>query len=220
MEEIGEMIGKGFDVWRSNLNLCIPFLLSIFVSLLILASFLAAFSLVFLPNEGMIDTMLQNLENIQEPAQMQGSLGNLEMGTILLIAALFFVLVLLLSLVDAFFTAGAIGMARQAMEKGKSDTSVMWAAGKRHLFKMFLATLLTGLFILAGLIFLLPALAQGFQLQQVDLQTTGLMAAGLLMFILYVLALSVILVAVPYALVVDGLGIRRRHNQRARDGFC
>ena len=206
MEEIGEMIGKGFGVWRSNLNLCIPFLLSIFVSLLILASFLAAFSLAFQPTEGMIDTMLQNLENIQEPAQIQGSLGNLEMGTILLIAALFFALVVLLSLVDSFFTAGAIGMARQALEKGKSDTDAMWSAGKKHLFKMFLATLLTGLFTLAGLIFLLPALAQGFQLQQADLQTTGLMAAGLLMFILYVLALSVILVAVPYALVVDGLG--------------
>ena len=206
MEEIGEMIGKGFGVWRSNLNLCIPFLLSIFFTLLIFVFFLAAFSLAFQPTEGMIDTMLQNLENIQEPAQIQGSLGNLEMGTILLIAALFFALVVLLSLVDSFFTAGAIGMARQALEKGKSDTDAMWSAGKKHLFKMFLATLLTGLFILAGLIFLLPALAQGFQLQQADLQTTGLMAAGLLMFILYVLALSVILVAVPYALVVDGLG--------------
>ena len=31
MEEIGEMIGRGFGVWRNNLNLCIPFLLSVIV---------------------------------------------------------------------------------------------------------------------------------------------------------------------------------------------
>ncbi|OYV07700.1 MAG: hypothetical protein CG444_203, partial [Methanosaeta sp. ASP1-2] len=35
MEEMGEMIGKGFGVWRSNLNLCIPFLLSAFVTTLL-----------------------------------------------------------------------------------------------------------------------------------------------------------------------------------------
>ena len=207
MEEIGEMIGKGFGVWRSNLNLCIPFLLSIFVSMLILVPFLMAFVMTFLPMESMNATTLQSVEDMQELlAQMQGSLSSLEMDKILLIAAIFFALVVLLSLVDAFFTAGAIGMARQALEKGKSDTGAMWSAGKRHFFNMFLATLLTGLLILAGLVFLLPALAQGFQLQQADLQTTGMLAVGLLMLILYVLALSVILVAMPYALVVDGLG--------------
>ena len=41
MEEIGEMIGKGFGIWRQNLNLCIPFVLNFFVSILVLASFLA-----------------------------------------------------------------------------------------------------------------------------------------------------------------------------------
>lgn len=97
-------------------------------------------------------------------------------------------------------------MARQALEKGKSDTGAMWSAGKRHFFNMFLATLLMGLIILAGLIFLLPALAQGQMSLQADPQSMGLLAAGLLMLILYVLVLSVILVAVPYALVVDGLG--------------
>ena len=43
VEEIGEMIGKGFGVWRSNLNLCIPFLLSTIASMLIFVLFLAAF---------------------------------------------------------------------------------------------------------------------------------------------------------------------------------
>ena len=196
MEEIGAMIGKGFAVWRSNLNLCIPFLLSIFVSMLILVPFLAAFFMTSLPMESMNATLLlQNVEDMQELlAQMQGSLGSLAMDKILQIAVLFLVLVVLLSLVNAFFTAGAIGMARQALEKGKSDTSAMWSAGKKYFFNMFLATLLMGLLTLAGLVFLLPALAQGTLSLQADPQAMGLLAVGLLLFILYALALSVILV--------------------------
>lgn len=207
MEEIGEMIGKGFGVWRSNLNLCIPFLLSIIASMLILVPFLAAFSMTFLPMQSMNATLLQNEQEMQKLLdQMQGSLAGLEMDKILQIAALFFALVVLLSLVNAFFTAGAIGMAGQALEKGKSDTSAMWAAGKRYFFNMFLATMLVGLLTLAGLIFLLPVLAQGSQLSQADPQTIGMLAVSLLLLIIYALALSVILVAVPYALVLDGLG--------------
>ncbi|MEI8002708.1 MAG: hypothetical protein WCG94_00060, partial [Methanothrix sp.] len=106
MEEIGEMIGKGFGVWRSNLNLCIPFLLSIFVSMLILVPFLAAFFMTSLPMESMNATLLlQSDADMQELlSQMQGSLGSRETDKILPIAALFFALVVLLSLVDAFFT--------------------------------------------------------------------------------------------------------------------
>jgi hypothetical protein len=171
------LIGKGFGVWRRNLNLCIPILLSIFVSILILLPLIVAFSITSHEKDNILQT-----------------------------AVFFLAMVALLVLVDAFFTAGAIGMARQALEKGKSDTGAMWPAGKRHFFNMFQATLLMGLLAMAGLIFLLPALAQGSQLSQADLQMTGLMAAGLLLFILYVLALSVILVAVPYVLVLEDLG--------------
>jgi len=207
MEDIGEMIGKGFGVWRSNLNLCIPFLLSIFISMLIFVPFLMAFFMTFLPVESMNAATLQNDEDMQKLlAQMQVSLESLEMDRILQIAALFLALVVLLSLVNAFFTAGAIGMARQAQEKGKSDTGAMWSAGKRHFFDMFLATLLMGLLTLAGLIFLLPALAQGSRSLQADPQAMGMLAVGLLLLILYALALSVLLVTMPYALVIEGLG--------------
>ena len=97
-------------------------------------------------------------------------------------------------------------MARQALDEGKSDTGAMWSAGKTHFFNMFLATLLMGLLTLAGLIFLLPALAQGATSLQADSQAIGLLAVGLLLFILYALVLSVVLVSVPYALVVQDLG--------------
>jgi len=207
MEEIGELIGKGFGIWRGNLNLCIPFLLSIILSMIITLPFLAAFFMTSMPLASMNATALQDEENMQELiAQMQGSLDSLEMDKILQIAVLFLVLVVVLSLVNAFFTAGSIGMARQALDTGKSDTGSMWSAGKTHFLNMFLAILLVGLLTLAGLIFLLPALAQGTTSLQADSQAIGLAAVGLLLFILYALVLSVVLVTMPYALVVQELG--------------
>ena len=207
MEDIGELISKGFGVWRNNLNLCIPFLLSIIASMLILVPFLAAFLMTSVPMENMNITTVQNAQEMEELlTQMQEYLGNLEEGRTLQIAALFLALIMLLFLASAFFTAGAIGMARQALEKGKSDIGAMWSAGKMHFFNMFLATLLMGILTLAGLIFLLPALGQDLPSLQEDPQAMGVLAIGILLFILYILAMSVILVTMPYALVLEGLG--------------
>ncbi len=207
MEEIGELIGKGFGVWRSNLNLCIPFLLSIILSMILVVPILAAFFVTIMPEASMNSALLQNEEDMQELiAQMQGSLDRLEVDKILPMAVVFLVLVVVLSVVNAFFTAGAIGMARQALDTGKSDASAMWSAGKRHFFNMFLATLLLGLLTLAGLIFFLPALAHGAVSFQSDSQAVGLAAVGLLLFIIYALVLSVVLVTMPYAIVIQELG--------------
>ena len=207
MEEMGEMIGKGFGVWRSNLNLCIPFLLSAFVTTLLALPFLAAFFMTLLPLDRMDVAMLQDEEDMQELlVQMQDSLAGLETEKMLMLAALFLALVVLLSLINAFFAAGAIGMARQAMDEGKANTRAMWSYGRGHFWNLFLATLLIGLINLAGLIFLLPALIAAPMPLPADPQSMGALVAGSLLLILYVLALSVILTAAPYALVLEGLG--------------
>jgi hypothetical protein len=207
MEEMGEMIGKGFGVWRSNLNLCLPFLLSAVVTTLLALPFLAAFFMILLPLDSMDAAMLQNVEDMQEQlVQMQDSLAGLETENMLMLAALFLTLVVLLSLVNAFFAAGAIGMARQAMDEGKASTGAIWSYGRGHFWNLFLATLLIGLINLAGLIFLLPALIAAPLPMPADSQSMGGLVAGSLLLILYVLALSVILAAAPYALVLEGLG--------------
>jgi hypothetical protein len=207
MEEMGEMIGKGFGVWRSNLNLCIPFLLSAFVTTLLALPFLAAFFMTLLPLDRMDVAMLQDEEDMQELlVQMQDSLAGLETEKMLMLAALFLALVVLLSLINAFFAAGAIGMARQAMDEGKANTRAMWSCGRGHFLNLFLATLLIGLMNLAGLIFLLPALIAAPMPLPADPQSMGALVAGSLLLILYILALSVILTAAPYALVLEGLG--------------
>ena len=207
MEEIGELIGKGFGVWRQNLNLCIPFLLSVILSMIITLPFLAGLFLTYLPVANINATLLQNDQDMQElVSQMQSSLDHLDAASLLPIAGLFLVWAVMLSLINAFFTAGAVGMARQALDSGKSDTSSMWSAGKNHFLNMFLATLLVGLLTLVGLIFFLPVLGQKTATLQADSQAIGLAAVGLILFVLYALVLSVVLVAMPYALVIEKLG--------------
>src|SRR5690606_17039223 len=62
-------------------------------------------------------------------------------------------------LIRLFFNLGAIGMARQVLEGGRSDTSSMWSTARRHFWNMFLLSLLNGLIIglttLAGSILIL-----------------------------------------------------------------
>jgi len=210
MEEIGEILGRGFGVWKSNLNLCIPFLLSIMATMAIAVPFTAAISSILLSPEslnGLNATTLQNetaLNDLLE--QMAGSLESLPADRILMAAGLFFALMILISLADAFFTAGAIGMAKKAQEDGRTDMRDMWSAGRSHFKRLFLANLAIGLIIMAGLIFLLPALAMNPQIQPENTQSMGLLAAGFLLFIFYALASSVVFAAAPYALVLENLG--------------
>jgi hypothetical protein len=210
MEEINEILSRGFGVWKRNLNLCVPFLLNVLVSMLILVPFLVAISLTLLPREGLSglnEITFQNETALQGLlAQMSASLESLPQDRILLITGLFLALIVLISLVSAMFTAGAIGMARQALEKGRSDLGVMWSAARSYFVRLFLATLLMGLFTVAGLIFLLPPLLVGSPSIAEDPLALGLLGVGLLLFIFYALAISVILAVAPYALVVEDLG--------------
>ena len=134
MEEIGDLIGKGFAVWRNNLNLCIPFLFSSVLSLLIMIPFFAAFLVAIVPLdlEGLNSSSVQQM---QDQILKNVALSNMTLEMAIKVVFLFFLMVILISMVNAFFTAGAIGMAGQALKKGKPDNGVMWSAGKKHFWK-------------------------------------------------------------------------------------
>ncbi|RPI20252.1 MAG: hypothetical protein EHM65_00035, partial [Acidobacteriales bacterium] len=197
MEEIGEMIGKGFGIWRRNINLCIPFLLNFFVSMLVLISFIIVIFLVAMPSIDANSTLFQNSQDPQDVQAVQelitqviGALGSLGWQTVLAATFLFLGMIVVLSLVEAFFLAGAIGMARQALEKGRADTGAMWSAGRRHFLNMFLYTILAGLITMAGLVFLLPGIVQISGAVQAEPAALGILIAGFLMFILYAIVLT------------------------------
>ncbi|OPX76498.1 MAG: hypothetical protein A4E44_00600 [Methanosaeta sp. PtaB.Bin018] len=207
MEEIGELIGKGFGIWKRNLSLCIPFLLSFALSVLVIIPVLGAFVLVTVPLASLNSTTVESVEEMQELfSQMEDSTSGLSLQQVVQIMLLFVILIVLLSLVSAFFTAGAIGMARQALDKKKTDTRAMWSAGREHFLNMFIATILMNLMIVAGLIFIAPGIATLPSPLQAEPQAVSLLVLGVLMLILYVFALSLALAAAPYALVVDKIG--------------
>ena len=188
MEEIGEILSRGFGVWKRNLNLCIPFLLNIIASMIVFLPILAAIIVTIMPIDSLNDlnqTSLQDAGAMQEMLTRTGdSLKSLSGETILQIAGLFLALIVLTSLINSFFTAGAIGMARQALENGRSDISSMWSTGRRHFVRLFLATLLIELLTMAGMIFILPGIIMGGEPLPEDPEALGLMAAGILPFVL------------------------------------
>ena len=63
MEEIGKLIGKGFGIWKKNLNLCIPFICSGFASILIVAAFFIAMFLAVMPFMDEDWTHVEDLED-------------------------------------------------------------------------------------------------------------------------------------------------------------
>lgn len=219
MEEIWELIWKGFNIWRRNLNLCIPFLYSMVALVLVAVSLNMLFYVADIPlafHNGSISGYSQQ---------------DISLGWILLLAAIIISLSIRL-----FFDIGAIGMARQALESGRSDMSSMWSTAKRHFWNMFLLCLLNGLIVglatLAVLIlifdieqiasatpeipdssyesgililrfYVMFALIQAFVLFFTHLQAALIFLVPASVF---ALILSVILSPAPYALVLKGWG--------------
>lgn len=197
-EDIGKLIGEGFGIWRRNLNLCVPFLLAIVFSLLAMVPLIAAIAFLF--------GSAQNIESITSPEEFISRYG----AMLPALAAAFLMFILVVYLVNTYFTAGGIAMAEQAVTEGRTSTKVMWSAGKRHFRDMFVASIIMGLIMLAGLIFLLPGILSlplgELKNIQAHPSAIGLLALGAIFLILYMLVMSLVLAVVPYALVVDVLG--------------
>lgn len=189
-EEIGELLGEGFRTWRRNLNLCAPFLIS--MAFMVLAMIPPFIGLVYILGS-----------DFSTSAELVARIERSPLG-LALIVALF---VLLVTVVNSFFASGAIAMAREATDKGKTSIGTMWSGGRRHFLSMLLVSIMMGCLMLAGLILLLPGLyLLPWPPSLEDPRALSLLLAGALLFILYALALSLLLAVAPYALVVDGLG--------------
>lgn len=196
MEDVGDLIGKGFKIWKSNLNLCIPFVFNLLFSILAAVPMIAVL-LAVLGSSG----DLQSLES----ATPEELLSRVE-GSLFVLAATFIIVILAMALISAFFTSGAIGMAREALEMGKSTTAVMWSSGRKHFLNMFFASLIMGIIVVAGTAFLLPGVIYLLPSFDPSPGTVGLLVAGIMLLIIYALIVSLLLAEAPYALVVDSLG--------------
>jgi len=203
VEDIGKIISSGFETYTKNLNICIPFILNFFISILLVA-LLAGFGFA-----GIFGSSLSNIENAKSPEEIVSILLPLIGQHIMEIAIIGVIIILSVFFIQAYFISGAIGMAIQANESGKSNLSAMRDAGKKNLINMFLAELLFGLLSLVGIIFIVPG-AMNIDVSTMstseNMGAFALLAGGFLLWILYLIILSILLAVFRFALVADNLG--------------
>jgi hypothetical protein len=201
-EDLGTLIRKGFETWRQNLNLAVPFVLMI-VAMMILGIFtvVVAFYPLITGSPEAFSTAGE-IESPEELAELLRSTTDLGMA-----AAVLFVGVLLIYLASSFFTTGAIGMAREATLKGKTTLKDMWASGRRHYLSLFMAEVIMMALIIAGAVLLsLPFISEISAALAASEPEFGPLALWMILLIAYALLISLLLAMVPYALVVGDLG--------------
>lgn len=202
-EEIGKIINNGFGTYTKNLNICVPFILDFFISVLIALLF-AGFGMFYI-----FGTSLSQIESVSTPEAMALVMLPLISQHIIEIAILISVILLVIFLIQAYFTSGAIGMAIQATLSGKSSLSTMNDAGRKNLVNMFFAEILFGLISLAGIVFIVPG-AMKIDISQLmdskNPESAVLFIVGLMLWALYIIVLSIVLAIFRYALVAENLG--------------
>ena len=203
VEDIGKIISNGFGTYKKNLNISIPFILNFFISILLVV-LLASFGFA-----GIFGSSLSKIENVKTPEDLISILFPLIAQNIMEIVILFLIIFLLVFFIGAYFTSGAIGMAIQATESGKSSLSAMRDSGKKNFVNMFFAEILFGLLSLVGIVFIVPG-AMKIDLSQMSTSAnTGafaLLLGGFLLWVAYIVILSILLAVFRYALVADNLG--------------
>lgn len=197
-EEIGKIISNGIETYTKNLNLCVPFVLYIVISWIVAAIMLIiGFLLLF-------GSAISDL-NADEPEALFLSIASIASQHIPEIVLLIISTFLLIMLIFAFFESGAIGMAKQATETGRSQLSTMMEAGRRNFVNLFLADVLVLLVALAGIIFIVPGI-KNFDLDQPSASASLLLIGGFLLWMVYLFIIGVTLAAFRYALVIESLG--------------
>ncbi len=207
-EEFGTILNRGFKSWVRNLNICIPYILNFLINLILYFLFFALMGLLlFTSSTGtIIDPASLSDEEIF--AMMWGGFSeNLALSVFLLLGFFLFAM-----LVQSFFTAGAIGMAKKASETGDTVLSDMLVSGSKNIFRLFFAVLLIALLLLVGIIFLVPgALAVGnlsALVENPEASVHGMTALiiGVVLWAVYIIIVNLVLSLSTYALVIDELG--------------
>jgi hypothetical protein len=153
-------------------------------------------------------TSLSNIVNARTQEALALALLPLLAQHIIEIAILITAILVVIFLIQAYFTSGAIGMAIQATGYGKSSLSTMNDVGRKNLVNMFFAEILFGLISLAGIVFIVPGAMKIDISQIIDFKSeaVALFFAGLMIWVLYIIVLSVVLAIFRYALVAKNLG--------------
>jgi hypothetical protein len=131
-----------------------------------------------------------------------------------IIIAAVIITVILVMLISAFFTAGAIGMAKEATETGRTSLSDMKDYGRRKFISLLFADIIVGLISLVGLVFLIPGILYALPnittlsepTPEVILPALATFMIGILIMSIYMILISILFALPRYAVVIDDLG--------------
>lgn len=207
VEDIGSIVRKGFGTWAGNLNLCVPFVLRMIVSIVFFVFSILLFTMIFLV-PAMSETIDPSSMTQDEMLDLMYSVFYDNVPMMIIFSIILFVIYLL---IDSFIMAGAIGMVREALEKGHTGLRTMITAGSRNYLSLFFANILIILLILTGVIFLVPGILSVddisilFSNPDMAAVSASLLVLGIFVWILYILLISILFFMVDYVLVADEL---------------
>jgi len=220
VEETSSVIGKGFETWKQNLSICLPFVFSTVLTSVVGIIIIGVAILAAIPSVVPLFTKLD--EKFYTPDVIPQLLPLILQSMGIIIIAII-VTILLCMLIDAFFWAGAIGMAKEATETGRANISHMIDYGKRKFISLFFTDIILGLISFVGLVFLVPGILYIIPKLSVlsvlppeeVITTVAVFGLGVLAMIVYTLIISIIFALPRYSVVIDDVGA----IQGVKNGF-
>jgi len=203
-EDFEDTLIEGYKTWRNNINIGIPPLINFLIK--------SGVVVVYVILIGILLFSFAGLSGITEKAPYILSGLNLNLlletmkGIVWVILISIPIILLLSLLIDSFFTAGAIGMAKEATEKGVTKLDDMMSYGKRKFISLFLVKIILFAIIYIIPLFLIIGLSGLFGLLNMINISLFFMFIFIGIFLLYISILNIILSPVQYALIVSDLG--------------
>jgi hypothetical protein len=221
VEALGSILRNGFETWKKNLAICLPFVFSLILTFIV-ASLIIGGALMVVIGPLLPSLIPQIANNAGEiPPEVMQQLQPLFLQNIGLFTAAIVIAGVSMLVITVFFTAGAIGMAKEATITSKTSLSDMIYYGRRKVVSLLGANIIVGLILLAGVVFIIPglvALLPTLATSQTPPDVTNvagfaLLGLGFLIMGVYMLIVSIIFAISAYAVVLDDLravdGVKR-----------
>ena len=208
--DFGETLRGGFNTWKNNIILCIPFILGGILSAITAVVIIAiAFLSLFWP---LIKMFFSNPSSITS-SEFLSQLHSIISSNLVSIIAVFIITGIIIGLISSFFYSGAIGMAKEAILTGKTNLSHMIDYGKRKYLSYFCASIIVGLIFIIGVLFLIPGIlsisseigSSGFEFSSQNFSTFIPLVIGFLFMVPYMIIMSIVVSLVTYSVVIDDL---------------
>jgi|WetSurSiteA1Bulk_404760.scaffolds.fasta_scaffold09595_2 hypothetical protein len=190
-EGLSQIIRNGWETWKVNLILCVPFIIRIALLIALFIPIVLALTMHF------------NRLSPEAAAASSEALNDFLREYAFITFPIAALSIIAVALVFSFFQAGAVEMSKEAIEKGTTNLDTMWSAGKKKFLDMFFSYILTILIVMGATIIAgLP-----FFLGWANPTLSGLLfGLGLLIAFAVLLLATLATALIPYALVIDDLG--------------